>query len=304
MSVFKRTIAVIALAAIMLFMIRMPRFAEKMMSRNQYREWLEGRNEPFRGIIKVWHIAGFKPYIGSLGSWLKGNASKIEKKHFGVYFDIESVTVEEAESRMAAGESPDMFSFPFGMFTGSELCRLSGEYETDISSGMDMSVLKAVPYAASCNIILYYPNKISVSEILENIESAGGGSAESFKKGKTGFCAADAREAGNLMRALTAGKIEYFDTLPTFHETKLIQYLGISADCAEIKKAYIEELICFAVSEKAQSGLSELGLMPLNRNAKINFEQPFLTEAYALLKEYLADLPNTFDFQYLHSLPK
>ena len=328
MSVFKRIIAFIVLTAVIVFMVKMPPLADKFLGRNQYTEWLHKRAEPFQGIISVWHIAGFKPYSGSIGNWLKTGASRIEKKHFGVYFDVEAITPEEAEKRMAEGERPDAFSFPFGMLSGSELCMLGGEYDTDCAGGMDMSVLKAVPYAVSCSVVLYYPSKITPSELSEIItdnsdanadykstgntvekttenaaentaentaEKAAENTFEAFKKGKADFCIADAREAGNLTRALHSGKAEYFEVLPMFRETEFIQYLGIAADCDKLKQPYIEELIRYAVNEKSQTALCSLGILPLNKNAVIQYDQSFLADAYALMEDYIKNLPNTFD---------
>ena len=302
-------------------MIKMPSAADRLLSRDQYAQWLHKSEEPFRGIIKVWHIAGFKPYSGSIANRIKAAAAKVEKKHFGVYFDVEAITPQEAKKRMALGERPDLFSFPFGMLPGNELSTLRGEYEVDTSSGMDMSVLKAVPYAVSCKTVLYYPSETNASEVLEKYgvadkNTAGnagqdisyiGGSAqndfsgntensfEAFRKGKADFCTADARETGNLTRALAAGKAEYFEILPVFTRTEFIQYFGIAAGCEEMKKQYIEELIHYLLNEKTQSSLCTLGLLPLNEKADIHFEQPFLTQAYDLLADFIRTLPNTFD---------
>lgn len=44
---------------------------EKMLEQDQYREWLEPEEEEFSGVINVWHVVRFKPYMGSVGAWLK-----------------------------------------------------------------------------------------------------------------------------------------------------------------------------------------------------------------------------------------
>ena len=55
----------LVLAAVLLFMIYLPKCAGKMLERDQYREWLEPEEEEFSGVINVWHVVRFKPYMGS-----------------------------------------------------------------------------------------------------------------------------------------------------------------------------------------------------------------------------------------------
>ena len=92
----RRTIVVAwcscVLAAVLLFMIYLPKCAGKMLERDQYREWLEPEEEEFSGVINVWHVVGFKPYMGSVGAWLKKIADRAERRHFGVYFEVESIS--------------------------------------------------------------------------------------------------------------------------------------------------------------------------------------------------------------------
>lgn len=63
MNGFQKTIAAVLLAAVLLFMIYLPKCAGKMLERDQYREWLEPEEEEFSGVINVWHVVRFKPYM-------------------------------------------------------------------------------------------------------------------------------------------------------------------------------------------------------------------------------------------------
>ena len=77
---------------------------------------------------------------------------QVEKKHVGIYFEVLSMTEDEAAARLARGESPDIYSFPAG-FTDSE-----GLLELDLQTpkyignlndiGRDRG-LYAAPYAVS-----------------------------------------------------------------------------------------------------------------------------------------------------------
>ena len=111
MNGFQKTIAAVLLAAVLLFMIYLPKCAGKMLERDQYREWLEPEEEEFSGVINVWHVVGFKPYMGSVGAWLKKIADRAERRHFGVYFEVESISEAEAEAKLQNGEFPDVISF-------------------------------------------------------------------------------------------------------------------------------------------------------------------------------------------------
>ena len=114
MNGFQKTIAAVLLAAVLLFMIYLPKCAGKMLERDQYREWLEPEEEEFSGVINVWHVVRFKPYMGSVGAWLKKIADRAERRHFGVYFEVESISETEAEAKLQNGEFPDVISFPAG----------------------------------------------------------------------------------------------------------------------------------------------------------------------------------------------
>ena len=41
-------------------------------------------------------------------------AATLEKKHKGVYFEVESMTFSDYEARRERGEKADMYSFPLG----------------------------------------------------------------------------------------------------------------------------------------------------------------------------------------------
>lgn len=175
MNGFQKTIAAVLLAAVLLFMIYLPKCAGKMLERDQYREWLEPEEEEFSGVINVWHVVGFKPYMGSVGAWLKKIADRAERRHFGVYFEVESISETEAEAKLQNGEFPDVISFPAGFLNGRELRIMNGteifgidgtavdfgdgygagELPAGFDCGMDGRTLRALPFAAGCKLALF-----------------------------------------------------------------------------------------------------------------------------------------------------
>ena len=187
MNGFQKTIAAVLLAAVLLVMIYLPKCAGKMLERDQYREWLEPEEEEFSGVISVWHVVGFKPYMGSVGAWLKKIADRAERRHFGVYFEVESISEAEAEAKLQNGEFPDVISFPAGFLNGRELRIMNGteifgidgtavdfgdgygagELPAGFDCGMDGRTLRALPFAAGCKLALFYPERVTAAEMTE-----------------------------------------------------------------------------------------------------------------------------------------
>lgn len=268
-------------------MIYLPQYAEKELGRNLFYEWQAPKREPYTGKIKVWHIVAFRPYVGSLGSFLKEAAKAVNKKYFGVIIEIEAITGEEAAERLECGEKPDAFSFPAGFFETDALRPLSEELRetaserVDTDLGLNGNVLYAVPYCASCNFILYYPDLIDAEGALKTENS----DEEAFKKKKVSALAADAGITGRLCRSVLSGKTEHFEVLAFDKGTNLSQFFGIAAGCDEIKVRYLEEFFKACIAEKRQIKLCELGLLPLNTSVEKRFENIFLDEAYGLILE-------------------
>ena len=99
--------------AIIAFMVLSPGYIAAHR-RNLTQQYRQQSTESYQGIISLWHIVGFKSYQGSMGAWLEKAAAALEKKHKGVYFEVESMTFSDYEARRERGEKADMYSFPLG----------------------------------------------------------------------------------------------------------------------------------------------------------------------------------------------
>ena len=128
----------------------------------QPRDWTlkkqQENQEPFSGIITLWHIVDFKPYTGSLGTWLSDRAAAFEKKHFGVFINVTAMTVEECAARMERGERADIYSFPMGW---GYMERFMALPELDVTmrpalahSGSQDGTAYGIPYAMSGYFLL------------------------------------------------------------------------------------------------------------------------------------------------------
>lgn len=197
--------------AIIAFMVLSPGYIVAHR-RNLTQQYRQQSTESYQGIISLWHIVGFKSYQGSMGAWLEKAAATLEKKHKGVYFEVESMTFSDYEARRERGEKADMYSFPLGWEYIEELqpidmtmpemrgnmadsCRYHGGvyglpyaasgYVLAVNSriiqekGLDMDML--------CGMIRSGEAKVSGDEIIACIYGAKGelGDEEDFSKEKS-----------------------------------------------------------------------------------------------------------------------
>lgn len=273
------------MSVMLLLLVVLPKHASRLLNSHDRLEWLRPRQESFTGSIGVWHVVGFKPYSGSMSNWLEKYARKVEKRHFGVYVELEAMSAEDAASRIEAGEFPDLISFPAGFLNGGELKRLEDFCSETSNDAANSANGTAVPLAASCELMLYYPDSERIGEFGPDEALACGYSFEQFKAKKAPCCITDARGAGDMQRLLSAGKAEYFCVKPYKTETALVQFIGASAGIDEAKLDIAHELIGLLISEKAQEELAALGMLPAASDKAVQYEQSFLAEAYKLITE-------------------
>ena len=72
MNRFSRFISIVLIPIIILFIVFLPRCVDDELHRNRFEEWLDHEKEEYTGSISVWHVVGFRPYIGSVGNIISG----------------------------------------------------------------------------------------------------------------------------------------------------------------------------------------------------------------------------------------
>ncbi len=304
---------------IAIFMVFSPRYiissrTPLTMQRNAEKE------EIYQGIITVWHIVGFKPYQGSLGAWVSDVAAQLEKKHSGVYFEVDSITLEEYEARIARGEQPDVFSYPLGSVYAEQLMELSIDLPTFRGNlgnvGCYDSRLYSVPYTASGYLTVHNQRLMqemgmdadNILDVLKsgNISAAGNTvqaciygitgelmNEEDFLNEKAVSAFVDARAVGDLGRKVQNGKGFPFEISSCCNYTDLVQLIGANTNTSAEKMPYIYELMELCLNEEHQKKLMNIGLMPAILDIEIKKAE---TEAVEQLFKELENIaaPNNF----------
>ncbi len=289
----RRLTAILLLAAIFSLMAISPSYIRAWLGRDSYTEWMQIEKEPHVLIINVWHIVGFKPYIGSLGGWLSKRADEFKKQYVGIYFKVASLSPEQAMQQYERGMTPDIISFSPDACSVDALLPLAESFEHDgycTDSGKYSDKLYALPYCASGELLLC-DTAATAGMSREEIVSLCG-SANDFKRGKTPACICDIRTAGDIYRAGLVGDAPYFEAesyaVPSDggSASKLVQYVGINRDIDENKLPYAMEFLKYITSDKVQSGLGDIGLMPICTEAEPVYEQDWIRALNAVFDPY------------------
>ena len=93
--------------------------------KNTYTLWAQERQARYTGDLVLWHIVSFKTGGESGVSYLKARIRAFEQQNPYVFVELRALSVPEAREAIAAGEFPDLVSFPLGFFAdASALCPL------------------------------------------------------------------------------------------------------------------------------------------------------------------------------------
>ncbi len=81
---------------------------------------------PYKGVLTLWHITGWRAGTPSFEAYLRGRIRSFEAAYAYAFIELKSLTVTEAAEALAAGEAPDIISYPRGLDTGIALANLPG----------------------------------------------------------------------------------------------------------------------------------------------------------------------------------
>lgn len=268
----RRIVSAAYLLAAILFIVFAPSYFSEKLGADPYREWLMHKEEPSVGVITVWHIVSFKPYVGSLGSWLKERAKEYSDRYVGVYFDVKTYSENDAALQLSRGSRPDVISFAGCMRDNIEL------YPYYVGADEIRTPVYAAPYCASGMLLLYDPVAAQGTEKDALIVAAG--TAEEFRSGKKKSCICDIRGTGDLCRAQIVGKCPFFEAEPLIAAEPLVQYIGLCSGIDEAKLPYAKGFIDHILCNASQKRVSSLGLIPVNSSVVPEYDTEWLRLLY------------------------
>ena len=284
---------------ILLYLVLAPPWIRAGLSKDPVGTVFVQEEPAWYGIIDIWHIASFKPYVGSLTTFLAERAAAFEKDHPGIHIRITGMTEEQFSQRIDRGDFPDAYSFAAGLLYEEQLSPFSPDLPALLPAARPAETergLFAVPYCISgyslaVNSQLLYQAGLELPEegdtagelsflqqALTGSGKASGLFAPAILSGKLGLTGTlSSREdflGGKVLAALcdqyTVGAVARNDRLnlplearPFLACTDLVQYIGPARGADDPHRAAIAAFTAYLLTEPVQQRLGRLGLMPV-----------------------------------------
>ena len=226
------------------------------------------RKEPeYSGVILLYHIVRQRPYAGSLTQWLKTRAEAFEKKHKGIYIEIEGMDEASFYERLENGRVPDAYSFFSGTLYRDRLADLDdfgiafreGLFQTD----------RAVPYCYTGYCILKKTPDVNGGRIYcaDDVLAARTGNGENdAPEDKADVLYLDLRRAGDLIRYKDGFALAVTEPIDNF--TDAVCWLGVDRDTSAEKAEALASFFAFLLEEDPQKTLNTLGLMSVRADVR------------------------------------
>ena len=287
------------LGLILLFLILSPRWIRAGLSRDPGGQVFRREAPEWYGIVDIWHIASFKPYVGSLTSFLAERAAAFEKDHPGIHIRVTGLTEKQFQERIDRGDFPDAYSFAAGTLYEEQLAAFSPEVPDLVAPARPAEGsggLYALPYcisgyALAVNTQQLYQAGLTLpeegdtqgelaflQEALSGTGKTSGLFAPAVLSAKMGLRGSlSTREdflAGKALAALsdhyTVGSVGrnekqnlLLEARPCFAYSDLVQYIGPGRNADEHHRQAIAAFAEYLLSEPVQQRLGTLGLMPV-----------------------------------------
>lgn len=168
----KKPLMLLICVATVAFLALTPVLIVGGLNKNTYTLREAEQRSKYQGSLSLWHIVSFKTGGESGVSFLKSRISAFEQQNPYVFIDLYALTPQEAEEKLQAGETADLYSFPLGFFQdSSQFCSLA-EREDLLPAyqdvGTDRGTIYAYPYMAdfyvlACNQDMFFSKDIPLS---------------------------------------------------------------------------------------------------------------------------------------------
>lgn len=142
----------------------------------------------YKGIVELWNVESFEGGVGSRESWLKSRAAKFEQQNEGLFVHVTTLTVEQLQDKLAAGDRFDIvcFSRGAGEIVKDDLAPIDGETavrDNFLPSGQLNGTQYALPLYAGAYCLFARAEMLSQEKLLGNALSQ----TYTRKVGKTTF---------------------------------------------------------------------------------------------------------------------
>lgn len=242
--------------------------------------------ETFGGIISVYNINGFRPYSGTIASILNATAKSMEKKYFGVYYEITNMSLQQYEERLKAGENADIVSFPCGACYEEQFAVLPNAELAAWAKGLGNADGKCYALAYAASGYVYAVNKdrcdekqfavkndVTLTDICVENELAGNMTVaainglevslepiEEFVAGRTMFAVCDMALIGDIIRLQANAQAFAPKVYSISGYTDEVQFIGITRSIGKAKEKYAYAFIEGLLSDECQQRLIKNGL--------------------------------------------
>lgn len=147
------TIIIAALAVLGFFV-----FPEKLKPYDEV-GLLKKKQSPYQGVLNVWQLNDWRVGAYSRTGLVQAAARRFEKANIGVFVEFENVTASQLSQRLAAGEKPDVLSYPDGWagISADELLNLDTSGTPPLESPFDRAFAqepRALPWMAGGEFVL------------------------------------------------------------------------------------------------------------------------------------------------------
>ena len=234
------------------------------------------QSEAYKSIVSLWHIDSFEGGVGSRAEFLLRRAAEYEKKHPGVFVMVTSLTAESATEKFAAGETPDIVSYGYGV----EILNYSSvDTEKTCAYGTLDGTVYAVPWCMGGYVVLSREELPEDKVLPSAVVSKGNFTQPYAALAASGYTLQNAVEKSPLeayyrfvsgMSDILIGTQRDINRLNLREESAVItplegyndlyQYFSVAAASSE-KKYYAEEFIGYVLSDGAQEKLSSIGML-------------------------------------------
>ena len=148
----RRFLHILLCIFILAFLLLSPGIIAGGLHKNIFSVMKEKEEDAYRGELEFWHVVSFKTGGESGFSLLKARCARFEKNTPYVFVNLKGITIQEANEKLAAGEQPDLISFPFGLLNGRDFCAL--EENESVSQTFSRIYDRAYPYMFDSYVLL------------------------------------------------------------------------------------------------------------------------------------------------------